>query len=101
MNVGRVIAVKCPLCGMSRRYRKDANPNEFFTSPIGDVLLIEEVGGKHRRTKADLDSGILRQGRGSARGRIEIKEAIGLEDLSPDLKRRIRSRVREILERLE
>lgn len=101
MNLGKVVAVRCPLCGWTRRYKgSDANPDRFFNSPLGDVILIEQVGGKHKRSFADLDSGIIRRGRGSARGRIEVREAVGLADLDPKLKERIRERAREIIERI-
>lgn len=96
--MGKVTIARCPLCGWSRRYKGVVNSAELFNSPEADyVVMIQEVGGKHRRTTADLDRAVVRVGRGSARGKVEILKVIDLGDLDPILKEKIKQKTKKIL----
>ncbi len=100
--MGKVFVIRCPLCGHAHRYKRNVPLGEFFTgSADQDVLLIEEVGGKHRGSFDEFDKGIMRRGRGSAKGRIEIKETFKLEELDQELKDKIREKSKEILEKIK
>lgn len=91
--MGKVIVVRCPMCGWSKRHKSSTPLSEYFKGLVdGDIVLIEEVGGKY--------GGEGKMGKGRARGRIAVVRTGRLGSLNPKLKAEIRERARLILERL-
>jgi len=94
--VGRVIIVRCPLCGWSKRHRAGTDPRDFLTPPEDDVILLEvEVGGKVPGTGGGEGSG-----RGSSRGRMEGGGRVRLGDLDRETKEALRQKIEKVLKKL-
>lgn len=95
--MGKVRTVKCPLCGWSKRYGEDDFEIDriFDGSPEDDVILVQEVGGKVKGTGRGSD-----EGRGKAKGRVEVLERQSLEDLNDAIKRKILGKIEEIEEKI-
>jgi len=92
MIVAKVVVVKCPLCGMSKRQKESGEAFTFDESELDDFIRVQEVGGSETTGR-----GI---GRGKAKGKVETLESYSIDDV-PDEYEHILEKLRNRLNELE
>lgn len=62
--MGKVLAVRCPVCGMVKNIKEGDDP--FDPDPNNEFIAVQEVGGKQKTGRG--------VGRGGAKGKVETKD---------------------------